>query len=308
MVVALCAAAMLALGGVATAQAQGLTTKAAKKLAKKLAEQQVQGRDVISYHLFGARRLGSNRVVFLYDDRTREHVYCTAAIVVTRSTVARRTTTRARFVDQDCAGIPAEVRAFEAATRRAQRALRANSRSTLRALIRLERNLQGCTDVLSDAPRSRRDEVDLLLGVAGFQAIVGPNAEQLTTFVSELAAVDAQNARLAAGSAAWVDFLEAVAALPVVDDPCAMLRQWARSQWVGGAAPVDFAAIRAFNRRLTTDSRTIRRAATYMASRGAYPNAAVGFSVAGILAETVGGAGLVRGGVEVDTLGKALVP
>ena len=45
----LCAAAMFAIGGVATAQAHGLSYGNAKSLAKKLAEKQVKGRDVLKF-------------------------------------------------------------------------------------------------------------------------------------------------------------------------------------------------------------------------------------------------------------------
>ncbi len=47
----LCALAIFAVGGVASAQAQGLPYKDAKVLAKRLANKQLKGRHVVSFHL-----------------------------------------------------------------------------------------------------------------------------------------------------------------------------------------------------------------------------------------------------------------
>src|SRR3954471_3524733 len=66
----LCALTAFAFGGVATAQAKRLPYKDAKALAKRLAERQVRGRDVISFHLQHASRLSATALVFPYDDRT----------------------------------------------------------------------------------------------------------------------------------------------------------------------------------------------------------------------------------------------
>src|SRR3954468_8646137 len=120
----LCATALLALVGTATADARPLAYRTAKVLAKRLAQRQVQGRDVVSWHLAKPHRLGANRVVFLYDDRTRANVYCTAHVIVRSATRGRTTTTTARFAAVRCAGIPSEVLKFESITRHAQRELR----------------------------------------------------------------------------------------------------------------------------------------------------------------------------------------
>ena len=62
--------AMLAFCATAGAQSDGrLTFKQAKRLAVRLAEKQVDRRDLVSYHLVRARRLGRNGMAFAYDDR-----------------------------------------------------------------------------------------------------------------------------------------------------------------------------------------------------------------------------------------------
>src|SRR5690242_3198485 len=110
----LCAAATFALAGTATADARVLSHRTAKELAKELALKQVHGRDVVTFHLSKARRLSPTRFVFLYDDRTRDHVFCTARIIVSSVTRGRTTTVSARFAGQRCNGIPSDVLKFEA--------------------------------------------------------------------------------------------------------------------------------------------------------------------------------------------------
>src|SRR3954469_7231389 len=130
----LCAAATLASVGAATADARVLSYGTAKALAKQLAEKQVRGRDVISFHLLKPKRVSATRFVFLYDDRTSGDVYCTARLIVSSVTRGRTTNVSARFAGQRCAGITADVLKFEAITRRAQRDLRARTADTLDAL------------------------------------------------------------------------------------------------------------------------------------------------------------------------------
>ena len=78
----LCLVASFAVGGVATAQAKGLSYRTAKGLAKRLAEKQVRGRHIVSFHLERLRRASATRIVFAYDDRTTDNVFCTSVIVV----------------------------------------------------------------------------------------------------------------------------------------------------------------------------------------------------------------------------------
>jgi hypothetical protein len=287
---ALCAVAALVLGGVATAEARGLTQHAAKRIAKRLAATQVRDRNVISFHLHRAVRVSSSRILIGYDDRTADDIFCTATISVTQRTRRKadggtHTTRRATFTGQSCNAIPDEVLAFEAATRRAQRAVRANSDEVETALTSWEENASRCDKLFGRVPRSRRDEVELLFGISAYQVIERPNDEVLAAFSRELTALDATNTTLAAGAAGWADYLAASAELPVIDDPCADLRDWARSQYVSGAAPIDFAAARATDKRSVAADRAITRAARLMGRRGAFRSAVFAFTPAGLLAE-----------------------
>ena len=81
----MCAAASFA-AVASTAEARTLSLRTAKELAKSLAQKQVRGRDVVSFHLRKPKRVNPNRVVFLYDDRTSENVFCTARLIVTSTT------------------------------------------------------------------------------------------------------------------------------------------------------------------------------------------------------------------------------
>jgi hypothetical protein len=130
----LCVLAMFAIGGVASADAKVLSYRTAKTLAKRLADKQVQGRDVVSYHLLLPRRVGQSRIVFQYDDRTADNVFCTALVIIEQRVRGRTTTITGRFADAQCNGIPSEVLKFEAAVRKTQRELRANTPATVDAV------------------------------------------------------------------------------------------------------------------------------------------------------------------------------
>jgi hypothetical protein len=289
----LCVAASFAAGGVANAQAKGLSYRTAKNLAKRLADKQVRGRGVISFHLRKARRVSSTRLVFPYDDRTIDNVYCTARLIVSEATKGRTTTIRARFTGQRCEGIPAEVLEFEAITRRAQRDLRTNTAATVDALDAVDRSTRRCRSV--EVPRSVRRNAQALFDIALVEALERPNDAAVGNFAASLLAAGVSNATLAAGAAGWADYVDALRELPQVDDPCAMLRQWARSGYTAASAPVDFAAFRALDRRAQVDRRAIDRAAALMASAGAFPNAAIGFTPDGLLLQLAVKAGITGG-------------
>jgi hypothetical protein len=289
----LCAVATLAFGGVATAQAKGLSYKNAKTLAKRLAEKQVRGRNVVSFHLQAPTRRSATRIDFSYDDRTADNVFCTARVIVTSTTAGRFTNIRARFTGSRCNGIPSEVLTFEAITRRAQRALRVNTDVTVDALNALERSTLRCRRV--KVPRARRSQAHALFDIALVQALEGPNDAAVADFVAALVDADVGNPTLARGAAAWSDWLAIVRALPTVDDPCDALKAWAAAGYAADSAPIDFAAYRALDRRAEVDRNRIERAATFMALRGAFPNAAVGFTPDGLLTQVSAVAGITGG-------------
>jgi hypothetical protein len=287
-----CALAMFAVGGVATAQAKRLSYKDAKSLATALAAKQVRGRDVVSFHVHSPVRVSPNRFVFSYDDRTAGHAFCTARLVVTSTTSRSKTTISARFTGQHCAGIPSEVLKFEALVRRAQRDVKANTAATVQALGAVVRSSKRCRNV--KVPRSKRRDAQALFGVALVEALERPNDAALGNFVNGLLNLQVSNAKLAAGASAWADYLAAARALPTVDDPCAALKTWKRAGFTAGSEPIDFAAVRSLDERATADLDVIDKAAILMAAKGAFPNAAVGFAPDGLLsgsAQLVAGAG-----------------
>src|SRR4051794_38037498 len=169
----LCAAATFASVGAASAEARGLSFRTAKALAKQLAEKQVHGRDVISFHLLKPRRVSATRFVFLYDDRTTDNVFCTARVIVSSVTRGRATRISARFAGQRCAGIPRAVLKFEAITRRAQRDLRAHTAATLDALAVVERSTRRCRAL--KVPSSKAFAAKALFDIATVEALARPN-------------------------------------------------------------------------------------------------------------------------------------
>jgi hypothetical protein len=293
MVALLCAAATFASVGAATAEARVLSFDTAKALAKQLAEKQVHGRDVISFHLLKPKRVSTTRFVFLYDDRTKDNVYCTARVIVSSVTRGRTTSISARFAGQRCAGIPRAVLKFEAITRRAQRDLRAHTGATLDALAVVRRSTKRCDHVT--VPASKVHQADALFQIALVEALERPNDGALTGFVQRLLDAKVANARLAAGARAWVEYLAIVRALPTMDDPCGALKAWKRAHFRAADAPIDFAAYRTLSRRADADQRTILRAARLMAARGAFPNAALGFTTDGMLQRLMVRAGITGG-------------
>jgi hypothetical protein len=289
----LCVLALFAIGGVASADAKALSYRTAKTLAKRLADKQVRGRDVVSYHLLLPRRVSSSRITFQYDDRTADHVFCTALVIVDQKVSRRFTTTRARFSGAACDGIPSEALKFEAIIRATQRELRANTPATVDAVDAVNRSARRCDSL--KVPRSREDEANALLNIAVIEALEQPNDAALGTFSDALLAVNAKSTALHAGAIAWADYLATIRALPQVDDPCALLKRWARNGYSNADAPIDFAAYRALDRRAAVDQRAIERAATRLASLGVFPNAAVGFTPEGLLRQLVAKTGITGG-------------
>lgn len=293
MLAMLCAAAMLALGGVATAEAKTLSYGDAKVLAKKLAQKQVRGRKVVSFHLQQPSRIGSTTLVFPYDDRTKDDVFCTALVVVKSTTSGRFTTIKARFTKVKCNGIPSEVLRFEALTRRAQRDLRTNTAATVDALDQVKRSTRACRTV--KVPKTRLRDGQALFDIALVEALERPNDAAVGNFVASLVDADVSNPTLAAGAAAWADYLATVRELPDVSNPCALLKQWRSAGYASAAAPIDFAAYRALDRRAGRDSRTIEKAASLMLRRGVFPNASIGFTTDGLLLQVGAKLGITGG-------------
>jgi hypothetical protein len=293
MVALLCAVVTFALGGVATAQAKALSVKDAKVLAKRLAQKQVRGRNIVSFHLQRPERLSANKIVFPYDDRSAGNVFCTALVTVQSTTTGHTTTIKARFTGARCKGIPAEVLRFEALTRRAQRDLRANTAATVDALDSVKRSTRACSNV--KVPKVRVAEAQALFDIALVEALERPNDSAVGNFVASLVDSNVSDATLADGAAAWADYLASVRALPDVSNPCGALKAWKSAGFAADSAPIDFAAYRALDRRAGTDKRVIDRAASRMLRSGAFPNAALGFTPDGLLLQEAATIGITGG-------------
>jgi hypothetical protein len=287
----LCAAATFAAGGVATAQARTLKVGTAKALARQLAVKQERGRAVISFHIGKPRRVSATRFVFTYDDRTTSNVFCTARIVVDSTTSGRTTHVRAFFFGTKCIGVPTEVRRFEALTRQARRDLRLHTAATLDALDVVGRSIERCRSVT--VPRSKRAKAQALFDIALVEALERPNDAALGNFATGLVNVEARFGALAGGAAGWADYIATVRSLPTVDDPCAAVKDWKRRGFTAASAPIDFVAYSSLSLRARRDRGAINNAAEFLASRGAFPGAVVGFTVDGMLLQQAARVGIV---------------
>jgi hypothetical protein len=292
----------LGITGSASAQTKALSVPTASKLARALAAKQVQGRDVVSFHIYAPARQGRNRVAFLYDDRTTANVFCTARIVVTRTVGVKKTVIRARFRGPACKGIPADVLAVEAATRNTVRALRGTTAATADSLNALERSVKRCRNL--DVPRARRTAVAAILDVSLVEALEGPNDAALGDFVTALGNVQTTNTTLAAGIAGWTDYLAAIRSLPDIPDPCATLQTWAQAGWAADQSPIDMAAYRAVDQRTAVDQRAITRAARYLARSGVFPRTVQQFTPEGLLLRLAPEIPAITGGKSKLTLRK----
>jgi hypothetical protein len=280
---ALVIALIAALGfcGAASAAPGPLKVKQARKLARKLAEKQVAGRDVVSFHILAAKRTGPNTVAFAYDDRTNVNVYCTAVIVVKQRVGATKSVLTARFGKKSCENIPLDALATETATRNAVRALKGTTVATTDSLKSLQASIKRCRNL--SVPRANRAAASAILDVALVEALEGPNDAVLGDFVNALGQVDTTNATLTAGIAGWTDYLATVRSLPAFPDPCATLQSWAQAGWAADQSPIDMNAYKAADQRTNADEKAIAKAAKYLAVNGVFPRTVVQFTPEGLL-------------------------
>jgi hypothetical protein len=281
MAVVVCLAAALALAGIA--EARTVSYSNALRLAKRLARLQTRDRHVISFHILKGRREPSGAIVFPYDDRTSDHVFCTAQIVVTEKSRAGGGFSRsATFRNQRCRGIPAAALAFESITRSAERALRGTALATADAIDNYRASVRPCAHLR--VPRSRLIDANELLTMGLTEAIETPNDAPLGNFVSALQRVNTTNhPALGDGASAWLDYLSVLRALPSVPDACGSLQRWAQNHWTASTAPIDFNAAFALDGRAAIDARAIARAAKELARDGVFPSTTVAFTPKGLV-------------------------
>lgn len=265
---------------VASASAQTLSVGVASKLAAQLARKQVRSRHLVIDQITPPRRRSSREIVFGYADRSRAHVVCTALIDV-RGPSGPRNTVTARFVDQRCHGIPADALQVEAATLSAVASVTARHSAIERELAIFARQLKPCARLR--LPRGMRARAAALVALESVEAIETPVDRVLGDFALRLQSIHTYHAALTAGTAAWADYVDVLRSLPRVSNACAALRQWARVGYAPNAAPVDFRAVAALNRRSAGDSVAIARAARLLAREGVFTRAVAGYTPKGLL-------------------------
>ncbi|MDQ3935681.1 MAG: hypothetical protein M3340_13735 [Actinomycetota bacterium] len=267
-------AAMLA---PAPAGAATLTESAARKLATKLARATARGRDAQSWYLSQAVKVRRNRVVFVYNERSRDEVFCRARLVVEQSALRRR----AFLTDSRCAGIPDEALRIERATKAMIRAAAGQQAEMRRSYRRYLRDLRGCEGLV--VPRSRHDEVRWLYDAGELHAIFDPILTHLDGFVTALQDIQPEDPEVLRGVVSWRRLLTVLAALPAeTARPCTAVRAWAGNAYSSETAPVDFEELRTALEALRRHNRAILRAAERLSALGFSRSALPGFTPDGL--------------------------
>jgi hypothetical protein len=254
-----------------------LTERTARSLALRLARGVARERKVAVWHLSDPVKLRRDRAVFLYDDRSRTNVFCTAKIVIEQGSRVRR----AFFAAGRCATVPGEALAMERVTLALVRAVRAKGPAVRRSLREYERQLADCQDLV--VPRRRQADVERLLDAGATRAFVGPIFVQLDGFATALQDVQPEDPDLVRGVVGWRRLLTLVNALPrAAGDACSAVRQWAANAWAPEAAPADLDELRRQSESLERQDRAIERTAARLARLGVLPQAALGFTPDGL--------------------------
>src|SRR5947209_1185411 len=276
---ALAAFAALAFATAASA-APSLSLTTAEQVAKRLAQKEIRGRNIVAFHITKPHRRSSREIDFSYNDRSRSNIYCTARMIVTlRDPSTGRVF--ARVTPPACRPIPTDALALEAVTARAVRATHARRGRVNAALASFRRSLAPCARL--SVPRADRTRVRAIVSIAGLEALERPVNPQVAAFVQSLGGVSTGNAVFAAAEQAWADYYAAGTSLPRVRNACAAIKTWARHGYASSAAPVDFKLLDRLTARRDADARTIARAAARLAADGVFPQDVVAFTPAGLL-------------------------
>lgn len=237
--------------GVYEAQASALTEKSARKLAVKLARTVATDRDAVFWALSPAVKVRSNRVVFLYSERTPDEFFCTAKLVVTRSGRTRR----AALASQRCGAIPEEALAVEREIRSAIRAVRAKRSEVARSLHEYELEMERCDEL--EPPLAVRRDIGLFIDAGLELSIFEPVLPELDRFVAALEAIGATDPVLRAGIVSGRRWLALLGEAPAgARDACAQVRTWAEAGYSDDQAPAGLRDVRTWT---ATYERQIRR-------------------------------------------------
>jgi hypothetical protein len=258
----------------------------ADRLAKQLLKKQLKdaSRQLVEARItLGVKNKRRGQWEYLYDDLSRNGDVCTALIVV-KFKSQTSSTIRAGFSDSNCENPGDEVLAFRTATRAYQRAEEKAAPALRRALRRFTSTLGTC-DKIKSIPADRKDQADSLITADLLQSVIGPLGPPTDSFASALQAVGATDTQLAAGAAAWRDFVDASRALPAIDpDACSLLREWEANNWTPETAPVDFATLDPLMTRIGNDLTALKQTGRYLVRRGLDPVTASTFGGEDVLA------------------------
>ena len=269
--------------GAAAAPAKPLTEKTALPIATKLAKQVATKRKVRSWQVSEAISVRRDRVVFIYSDRTREEVFCTARLVVEQST-----TRRSAFLSAPrCKPIPPEALAMERATSALIRAVQGQTADVRRSIRRYEKDIEDCEGLV--VPRSRHEEVELLYEAGELKAAFDPLLIHLDAFVTRLQEIQPEDPGLVRGVVWWRRLVTSLAALPeVAERPCDAVLTWADTNYSNDTAPVDFPSLVAAINGMERQERGILRAASRLTELGISQRIVPGFTPEGLLVLAVG--------------------
>lgn len=255
-----------------------LTEARARKLALSLATRVARERDVVVWHLSSAVKVRRTRIVFVYDDRNRDNVFCLAKVIVEQTARTRSVTIGAGR----CAAVPAEALAIERATNAVVRAVRAKIDAVGRSINAYDAEVERCEDLV--VPRRLEDEVADLFDAGSVVTAYSPVFAQLDGFVTALQNIQPEDPELVRGVVAWRRYLILIEAIPrPASDACPATQQWAANGFAPEAAPVDFPALRDLVAALERQEVGIAKGAERLEELGVLPEVVFAFDPGGLL-------------------------
>ena len=270
-----------------TASAQTLSERTATQQAARLMKKQLNDRSrrLVEARISIGERRSRTRWLFLYDDLSRQGVVCNAVIEVRMT----GRTIRTRFLGNSRCARPGDTAlAYRAAARFAGVAFARRERSVLRSVTRYTESAEACETL--DIPDDRQDEALLLLTTGLTQATIRPVQSVIDDYATSLQSLNAEDPQLAAGAAAWRDFIDTVRALPNLQPSyCAVLAEWAGNGFTDETAPVDFAALRAIAVRIRADGAEVRRTGRLLLRRGIDPLTVEAFTLDNLIGNVAPG-------------------
>ena len=264
-----------------TASAQTLSERTATQQATRLVNRQLQDRSrrLVEARISDGERASRTRWLFQYDDLNRQGEVCLATLEVR----LRNRTIRSRFLPGSSCRRPGDTAlAYRAAARFAEVAFLHREASILRSVTRYTESAEGCETLR--IPDDRQDEALLLLTTGLTQATIRPAQSVIDDYATSLQSLNAADPQLAAGAAAWRDFIDTVRALPKLRPSyCDALAEWRRNGYTDETAPVDFAALRSIAARIESDGAEVRRTARLLRRRGIDPLTVRAFSLGDLI-------------------------